>query len=319
MTPVTLQINLAPSDARLVGLVLRHQMKQCGSYADEVMLTLDLRLVGRSHEFRATWEANKASILATIDEIQREFSNVRVAEVDRSPDTARAVSEAFFGGRSIPAVDYRGRPFYSYFFGLFSAAHDHVLHLDADMLLGGGSPTWLSEAVAVLRERPNLMSCSPFPGPPTPNFELLTQTGRPVSDMRAAYTFPHFSSRIFFLDRSVFRDYEPARVLLPQPRRAIPRALLARRPAVASAEETISRHMRRTGLERLDFLGRAPGLWGLHPPYRSEKFYRTLPDIVRMVEDDDLPEGQLGDYDVNDSVVDWSDARAELAAARWRL
>lgn len=316
---VTLQISLAPSDAHMAGQLLDHQMRQCGRYADEVLLTLDLELVGRSYEFGRAWEANTETILAVVQEAQASYGNVRLVKVDPSPGARRAVAERFFGGRTVPRADYRGRPFYAYFFGLYAASHDKVFHLDADMLLGGGSPTWFDEAARLLADRPDTLTCSPLPGPPTATFELTTQRGDPVAGLRAAFAFPNFSSRVFFLDRRCLEEnYHPPRLILPERLRDIPRAYLHGRPMVGTAEGSIGRVMARSGLWRIDFLGEGPGLWSLHPPYRSETFYRRLPEIIAMVEEDSVPDGQRGAYDLNDSIIDWSDARAELRASRWR-
>ena len=71
--------------------------------------------------------------------------------------------------------------------------------------------------------------------------------------------------------------------------------------------------MRRQGLVRVDFLGQEPGLWSLHPVWRSPGFLKALPALIRRVESGDLPEEQLGDYDVVDSLVeDYPSIRAKL-------
>ena len=75
--------------------------------------------------------------------------------------------------------------------------------------------------------------------------------------------------------------------------------------------------MDRLGRRRVDFLGQAPGCWSLHPPFRNPEFYRRLDEIVRRVETPDLPDAQCGDYDLNDSVIDWTNARTEIAQNRW--
>ena len=319
MAGVTLQINLAPSDARLASIMLPHQVRQCGVHADEVILTLDLQRVGRSREFAPEWEPGREAILAIAEEARQLHPNLRIAEVDRSAGTAKALATAFFGGRASAADGLPGAAvLHVPLFGLHSAANDHVLHIDGDIFLGGGSPTWLREAVSLLEQMPDLLSCSPFPGPPTPSFELLTQQGTPQPGLRAAYRFSQFSTRVFFVNRTVFEGRQPPKVILPDRMRNIVRAVASGRPVVATAEGTISRQMQRARLDRLDFLGAPPGLWALHPLYRSERFYAMLPDIVAMVEEGDLPDGQLGDYELNDSVIDWSDARARVHADRWR-
>jgi hypothetical protein len=52
-------------------------------------------------------------------------------------------------------------------------------------------------------------------------------------------------------------------------------------------------------------------MWSLHPEWRSEAFYEALPGLIERVEAGDMPEEQLGDYDVGDSLVDWSSVRAD--------
>jgi hypothetical protein len=75
--------------------------------------------------------------------------------------------------------------------------------------------------------------------------------------------------------------------------------------------------MRERGLVRRDFLGSAPGMWSLHPPYRCADFYAKLPDVIARVEDGNIPDAQRGDHDINGSMVDWSEAVALLAKNRW--
>jgi hypothetical protein len=57
-------------------------------------------------------------------------------------------------------------------------------------------------------------------------------------------------------------------------------------------------------------------MWSLHPPYRSPEFYRRLDELVQRVESNDLPLAQQGDFDLNDSVIDWSDARRRIRRER---
>jgi hypothetical protein len=314
---VTLQINLAPLDARFAPLLLEHQMRQCGRFADEVLLTLDLRLPGRSLELRDVWDKGADDLMHVVQTYSARYPNVRYEPVDLSDKVAADMAVQLFGGRRVPQTDFRGRPFYAYFYGLYSAANDYVLHLDSDMMLGGGSSTWFDEAIAVLTERREIFTCSPFPGPPRADFRLTTQVGQPVPGQPDSYHFDTFSSRVYFVDRRNFRDKTPPRVTLPQRWRDVPRAAIFRRPMVGPAEDAVGSAMRRSGCRRLDFLGQSPGLWSLHPPYRSDRFYSMLPDLLEMVESGSVPDGQRGDYDLNESVIDWSDAIAAHRAMRW--
>jgi hypothetical protein len=74
--------------------------------------------------------------------------------------------------------------------------------------------------------------------------------------------------------------------------------------------------MVRHSLWRVDFLGTEPGMYSLHPPYRSESFHRELPRLIARVVTDDIPAGQRGDYDINSSMFDWTDAIRQKSASR---
>jgi hypothetical protein len=85
--------------------------------------------------------------------------------------------------------------------------------------------------------------------------------------------------------------------------------ILGHPPEVIEAELLLSKTLQRFDLYRIDMLGSPPGMWSLHPPYRSEEFYQRLPECIRTVETGAVPEGQRGHYDLNDSIIDWTSAR----------
>ena len=55
-------------------------------------------------------------------------------------------------------------------------------------------------------------------------------------------------------------------------------------------------------------------MWSIHPPYRSAIFYERLPQLIKNIEQGEVPDGQLGDHDMNESMVDWSGVRKSI----WR-
>src|SRR5215217_4753745 len=76
------------------------------------------------------------------------------------------------------------------------AAHRHVLHLDADMLIGGGSRTWVMEAAEQLAAREELVSCSPLSGPPRADGTIGVDARWYEPDgAPQAFRFRRFSSR----------------------------------------------------------------------------------------------------------------------------
>jgi hypothetical protein len=70
------------------------------------------------------------------------------------------------------------------------------------------------------------------------------------------------------------------------------------------------------GLRCIGFLGSGSGLWSLHVRHRSQHLYTLLPELIKRVESDDIPEGQRGDFDLNDAMLDWSEFRR--TRTRWR-
>lgn len=308
--PVTLQVSVAPSDHRLVGTMLEHQARFWRGAVAEILITIDThRSRGR---FGADWEAGRDRVLAAAAGI----GGAVVREVDYRPAARAAVSAAFFGGRAVPAKDCRGGPYYSYFFGLQSAAHDHVLHADADMFFGGDGRAWLEQALTLYADDPTLLFTAPLPGAPAADGRLRQLAGEPVRGPTAAWQFREMSTRVFLFDRQRFR----ARIGALRPRRPGARecfrALLDGQPWQELPEVLFTDAMEKAGLRRVDFLGR-PGCWTIHPPYRSADFFARLPEIARRIEANDLPPGQLGDHDLNDTMVDWTEPRERLKSRRW--
>ncbi len=310
--PVTLQISLAPTDYWHACVLLPHQLRAWRSQTAEVLLSVDLhRSAGR---FAARWNEGRDRLTAFLQTLE----GVRVVPVDYGAAAMARVAAEFFGGQSIPAKDFRGGPYYSYFYGLAEARHPHVLHADSDMFFGGGSPTWLAEATGHMERHPEVLFAAPLPGPPAPDGRLRSQKAEAEPGAEHTFRFDTMSTRLFLVDRRRFQKSVGA---LP-PRRPPAlrnnlKALIEGNPPADLPEHLFTSAMRARGLVRREFLGAAPGMWSLHPPYRCADFYDKLPELVRRVEAGDVPEAQRGDHDINDSLVDWSEARAALAGNRW--
>ena len=162
--PVTLQINLAPTDLPTAVHTVPHQLRQWGRQVDEVLFVVDLH---RSRgKFAEGWEERLPGLRRLIEDCCAGHPHARSVDVDYSWEARTAVERYFFSGEPMPAKDYRGAPFSAYFSALLAASHDHVLHFDSDMLFGGGSQTWLAEALQILETRPDVLACNPLPGPP---------------------------------------------------------------------------------------------------------------------------------------------------------
>lgn len=308
---VSLQINLSPGDFPHVRYLLKHQLEVLSKQVDEVILTIESQPAkGRFGEGWETYQALLDKFIA--EEIVHQY-DVRIVPVDYSAPAKRAVAEYFFGKSTIPDKDFRGGPFYAYFFGLYTAANDLVFHLDSDMFLGGGSQTWVKEAVQFLNPD-DCLTVSPLPGPPHPEDKLTCQAG---AEKIAPYTyrFSGMSTRIFMLDKSKFKQHK---LILEKPGiRNQVKSMIEGNPNADLPEHLLSSFMLKNNYKRVDFLGTGKGLWSLHPPYRTASFYDGLPKLIARVKSGDMPAAQYGFYDMTDELCDWAEARQKLADNRW--
>ena len=308
--PVTLQITVAPSDLPHAEPILSHQLRQWRGQVDEVVFTYDVVQGDTPTRFADGWDERRPGMDALLARLCEEF-DAHVDPMDRGPEMRATIGDRFFGGEAPPFKDARGGPFYCYFWGLHRARHDVVFHIDSDLMFGGGDQGWVAEAVERMAAEPDVLACSPLPGPPRADgWVRATESARAGELPYPAYRFPYFSSRLWMLDR---RRLEDRCVPLPldRPPRLTHRlkARLHGHPPIALPEDLVSASMRRHGLSRLDLLGPGRGMWSLHPPYRSEAFYARLPELIDRVERGDVPDGQRGEYDVTDALFKWGAAR----------
>lgn len=316
-----LQINMHPLDVRHVMLTLDHQLRVWGRQVERISITLDTQR-SRSGRYRgADYEGSRDRLVTYLAARQAEHRHLEVVEVDYSPETRERVRRAYFKAETaVPPKAFDGGPFHAYFYGLMAANADYVVHMDSDMLFGGASQTWLAEAIDWLRHEPDALFVGPLPGPPRADGSLkdLHRALAGVSGIRAperlaadypAYRFSSVSTRIFVLaQRRLDARVGSLGLVAPNARRRLRARLYGESAATAPAEEVLTEALARHRLSRIDFLGAGAGLYSLHPVYRSETFYRELPQLIARIETGDIPDGQRGDYDLNSSMIDWSEA-----------
>jgi hypothetical protein len=318
---VAAQMSTYPMDVRHLEHLLPHQIRALGGMVDRFVVTIDTHQ-SRSGRYRVSnFQENLDRTRQVIREAARTCPQLEVADVDYSEGMQRAVARYFFGVDSIPVKAWDGGPFYAYFFGLYVANAQYVFHIDGDIMFGGFSRTWIRDAIACMEQRSDVLVTAPFPGPPRPDGRIfghneageLAVTKEPHESL--AYRHRDVSTRIFMIDLNRFKERLGVFPLLPPgARQRLKSKLLGNPPGVREAEVLMTKTMQSAGLSRIDLLGSPPGLWSLHPPYRSEQFYKRLPELIRAVETGNVPEGQLGHYDLNDSMIDWTSARE---ANRW--
>ena len=310
--PVSLQINLAPGDFLHAKFILKHQLDILSAQVDEIILTIDTK--ASKGRFAEGWDENKLQLYSFLNKEIEPYFDVKIIPVDYSEKTTKEIAGYFFGTDYIPEKDFRGGPFYAYFFGLHTASNNLVFHLDSDLLLGGGSQKWIREAIDLFEKDPSCFIVSPLPGPPHPDDILLDQT---IIEKLSPFTYElkGMSTRIFVMDKFRFKQ---AKLSLLKP--GIRNQLKAYAEGNSNAdlpEHLIASYMQLYKLKRIDFLGSNTGLWSLHPPYRSLNFYTRLPEIIERIQRNDLPESQYGFYDIVDEVCDWTEAREKIKKYRW--
>lgn len=312
---VSLQVNLHPLDAPHVAHTLPHHIRVFGPQVGQVVLTVDLHRSQGSRYRTDDYAQKLKSLQGTLDRIAAADSKVKIVEVDYEQEAMRRVAKDVLGQDFIPKKAHNGSPFYAYLFGLHAATGNHVIHLDSDMLLGGGSQTWVGEALEKLERDPSILACNPLAGPPAGDGSLRSQSAQRLDAPYPAYSFPSVSTRIFLLDKRPILSGKWRIPLLQPSFSARMQAFINHTPPCLALEDSLSAMMVAHGLSRIDFLGRSPGLWTLHPVYRSPSFYRELPRLIERIEAGDIPDEQRGYHDLNDSMFDWSEVRAQFT---WR-
>lgn len=312
ITSVSLQINLAPGDYLHAKYILPHQLKILALQVDEIILTVDTK--PSKGRFSIGWKENKVLLYNFLyNEIQPNY-NVKIIPVDYSKEKQIQIADYFFGKDQLPEKDFRGGPFYAYFFGLHTAANKFVFHLDSDIFLGGGSKVWVNEAINFFETNQECLIVSPLPGPPHPDDCLINQL---VKNKISPYIYElnGMSTRIFMIDKSILKK---SKLTLKKPNfRNQIKAIIQRNSNADLPEHIISAYLNEHNLKRIDFLGSSSGLWSLHPPYRTKTFYDGLESLITRIEYNDLPKAQNGYYDVVDELCDWNEARLNLKNNRW--
>lgn len=310
MNKITLQISLAPSDHKHAIYLLEHQINVFGNQVDEILLTYDThKSKGR---FATNWEENNLKMWDFLVDFAKKNTKINLCKIDYSTEKNREIAKKYFNRNSIPAKDWRGGPFYTYFFGLNEAKHDYVFHIDSDMFFGGMSQTWMQEAINLYKSDLSILFINPLAGPPKADATLIGQKYNSYQSKPYFFMFNSMSTRLFLVAKSRLLK-NPIEKIGATKWKELLRALYKNNPPFKLPEEILSYYLQNNKLIRIDFMGTGNGLWSLHPPYRTAQFYLDLPQIISKIETGNIPNSQRGNYDIIDELVDWTEARNKLA------
>lgn len=308
--PVSLQISLAPVDYRKALILLPHQLDTFAPYCSELLVVVDCHQSrGRFGGDHYEWLENKNRLFTFLEGLQEKYTTqLRIVTVDYRQ--RRRIGRMFFGGGRCPKKDFRGGPYFSYYYGLLECHNDHVFHIDADMMFGGSPQQWFKMVIAHMATNTTILAATPLGGPPdptTPGAGYQSAEQYYHNGQHIGWLCSHFTTRVFLIDR---------RKLYGQLQRTFAKylelgslysfywALRKQESLYEVPEEDITRFMLARNMRRLD-TGGDGCFWSLHPPMRTERFYRLLPKLVESVENGIMPRAQLGQYDVQEFTLDW--------------
>jgi hypothetical protein len=317
--PVTLEILVCPADLGYAADTIRHQLRVFAAQVDEVLFAVDVK-PPKGGRYADGWGDALPALDALLDELMAEHPNARVVRAAGEPAALAHLGERFFGGATIPSKDCRGSAFEVYFTAFDGARNDLILHTDSDMLFGGGSPTWVAEAVELLQADTSVISVIPLSGPPRADGQLLGQSAHTAYPHGSpAYRFDVWTTRLALFDRGrMLERLAPLPLSRPPHKRTWVKALVNGNPLVGVPEDILKARVRARGMSRVDLLGSGAGMWSLHPSLKPPEYLSELPQIIARVEQGDLPPEQLGHYDIVDAFVDQSAMRRDRQRRRWR-
>ena len=307
-----LQINIHPNDHKHFEPLLRHQLNVFGGQVDRVRLTLDLHNSESGRYRSEDFEGKLRHMRSIIRRVSKDFKFITLDEVDTSEDVRKEIAQKFFCRDDVPIKAWDGGPFYSYLYGIWKCRARTIIHIDSDMMFGGMSQSWIEQAENILDADSNVIFVAPLAGPPHPD-GLLKEGSLQNGIQVTPYIFPYsfvfssVSTRIFVTRpqlinlRIGYLDF-----IRPSHMQRIKAFLLGNPSQSREFEVVLSKTMQNRGLRRVDLLGVDKGMWSIHPPYRSDSFFSTLPSIINKIEIGNIPVEQLGHYDLQDCMCDWT-------------
>jgi hypothetical protein len=301
--PISYQINLSPSDYPLCQKLLETQIKYFYASIDEIVLTLETKK-SIGNRFGNGFESNKDKLNLFLLELAKKYPKIRIAPVDYSDRTKEIITKKFFNNANLmPDKDFRGGPFYCYFYGLNSCKNNYVLHMDCDMFLGGQPEVWLRRAFKLISQK-DIYFVNPLPGPPTPDFSIKQPYKKRIN--RYLYYFNHVTTRFFLTDiekitskRLELSHVHPLKLITG----------LKQKNYWEIPEKIFSNFLKKEKGWRANYWGEDDqfGCYSLHPIRKPESFIEFIPSVLEKISLNDLPVSQMGCYDIQRELFDFGE------------
>lgn len=291
MRDCTFVLLTSPRDTEFVGDILRHLLKMCSFPFREVILVVDdlpKRTVPQGQE---NLDAEFSRLMGQWQQNGTVTRSVRLSTIP-----SHRLANKYFGSRVSQQRDFRGIPMFGWIAGLEEARTEFVVHFDSDILLHQAPDhSWIEAGMALIEKDPLVMFVSPLPGPPASDGCFHDQTVAPTFDGEGNLRFKTFSSRRFLVNKQRFEDLLPTPIVYTS---AKGRRLMwfGIGNALWNWETCVSCAMKESQYYRVHL--RSPKAWSIHCLDHGPAWVRSLPTLIKRVEEDDYPAEQGGHYDL---------------------
>ena len=291
MSECTFALLAGPRDTGFLKATLRHLLKMCSFSFREILVVAD-------DLPRSDGSLNTDVEVSCFTDLLRRLTRDQTVTrcVYLSEIATDRLAEKHFGSRVSTMRDHRSIPLLAWIVGIEAAQTDFVLHFDSDILLHQApGHSWIRTGMTLMHEDPLAMFVSPLPGPPSCDGRLCAQATAPTLDNQGNFRFKTFSSRRFLLSKQRFEK------LLPTPLRyiSLKRRLLMQvgfGSAIRPWEYCVSCALQESKYYRVHLC--SPKAWALHCPDHSQAWLRSLPAVIKRVEEGRYPSEQGGHYDL---------------------
>lgn len=301
---ISLQINVSAADLKVCNKLLERQITFWYDELDEIVISIESKK--SFGKFARDFDKNKNDLVALIDRYIHTYLKVSRHFIDYSQERKLFLSDLFFGSQWIPDKDYRGCAFYSYLDGLAACKNKYVIHIDSDMLIGGNPNSWLQDAVDLLNSEAKYLVVNPLPGPPSSDFEIKQKYQKKIGKYK--FLFNKLSTRIFLIDMEKLLPNKLALKKVPFSLRNLKWCVKNNyRWGYMALEDLFADMMQKKLLFRVDTLGEndTNTAFTLHPLVKPDHYIKAIPDLLKKIDTDDIPDSQRGYYNINDDFFDF--------------
>ncbi len=318
--PVCLWILVARTDVPYMLETIPHLVRACNYPFVEKVLAVDTSPLRGDMRYRYS-TGSQADLEAACQKLINDGVIDRVAKIDYDPKLIARIYQKYFGVEQAAKManhthNWKGSTIYASLYCIEVAASNYYLHFDADMMLyQNPNYDWISEAIKLMDSVPEIAVSRPMTGPPHPE-DRPFHPNPYTKDERGFYAHKFFSMRAYLVNRDRFAQLSPIPLLWkhqPLMSRKIPKPILnllmidkierklrgIKSPvdgALDSFEIMTSKRLRDTEFIRADLS--SSQAWTIHPPKHSEKYVRSLPNLIRLIEQGKYPASQAGHYDL---------------------